>query len=96
MMARLGSQLGPLKGTFTSHLTNINAQNNNGVSETTADWTADATFEKGSGVATMQLISRNGKWQILKMNVESAALKTTPDATKPDEPNLTTTGATTG
>jgi hypothetical protein len=90
LMSRLATQLGPIKGPFDSHLTSVNT--NNGI--TTAKWNADATFEKGAGHATMELISRNGTWQILKFNVESEALKADPGETKNDEPNLPSGDAT--
>lgn len=75
LMDRLSKQLGPLKGSFTSHVTSFKSQNNNGISATYADWNADATFEKGSGAVTMQLISRNGNWQVLKFDVQSTAIR---------------------
>lgn len=75
LLTKLSTKLGPLKGDFTSHLTNINAQNNNGASAIYVDWDTHANFEKGEGDVTMQLISRNGKWQILKFNVDSPALQ---------------------
>jgi hypothetical protein len=87
LIQRLSTQLGPLKGSFESHVTNFNAKTNNGVSYTTADWNADATFEKGPGHVTMELISRDGNWQILKFNVDSDALRGTGE-TQNDEPNL--------
>ena len=81
LMQRLSTQLGPLKGTFESHAPSINS--NNGI--TTANWFADATFEKGPGHVTMELINRDGKWQILKFNVDSDALKAKPGETKNDD-----------
>jgi hypothetical protein len=95
LMQRLSTQLGPLKGDFHSSVTNFQANNNNGVTRTTADWFADATFEKGSGHVTMELINRDGNWQILKFNVNSEALKGAPAGeTKNDEPNLPSTAGT--
>ena len=75
LMDLLAQKLGPIKGTFTGNVTGYNLQNNNGVSATYADWNADVTFEKGKGSVSMQLINRNGKWQILKFDVDSDALK---------------------
>lgn len=71
LLARLKDKLGPLKGTFSSHVTGFNAKNG----ATYADWNADANFEKASGAVTIQLVNRNDKWQILKFDVDSAALK---------------------
>lgn len=74
LVATLKEKLGPMKE-FTSSLTGLRASSNNGVSATYADWKADARFEKGSGTVTMELIKRNDRWQILKFNVESDALR---------------------
>ena len=71
----LKEKLGPVKGPIEGHITNINAHNNNGDSTVSADWNADATFEKGTGQVTMQLESHNGKWEVLKFDVKSEALK---------------------
>lgn len=100
----LSAKLGPMQN-FTSSITGINAQNNNGETSTYADWKATATFEKGTGTATMQLIKRGDKWQILKFNVESQALlapdtssTTAEDGATPGEssaePGTATTGST--
>src|SRR5579862_8028501 len=75
LMNRLSTSLGKLKGTVSGHITNLSVKDNNGVNAEYADWKADVTFEKGPGQATMQLISRNGKWQIIKFDVVSDLLK---------------------
>jgi hypothetical protein len=92
LLERLKSTLGPLKGGFTSHVTSFDSKNNNGVSITTATWIAQATFEKGAGSVTMDLVNRGDKWQILKFNVDSPLLTAAPtedkSGTKNDEPNV--------
>ena len=100
----LSTKLGPLKGEFTSHVTSFNARNNNGATSIEADWNADANFEKGPGHVDMKLLKVGDKWQVQSFNVESKLLQESdtkteaakPDegGTKPDEPNLPSTGTT--
>ena|SRR5579862_5841959 len=65
------ASFGPVKGAFTSHIVGINARNNNGVSQTQATWTADVTFEKGSGSVTMDLVNMNEKWLVSSLSIRS-------------------------
>jgi hypothetical protein len=99
LIERLSTALGPLKGNVSGSVTGLNFKDYNGVNAVYADWNADVNFEKGSGEATMQLIGRNGKWEILQFHVVSPQLNGTPGSSdggdagkssgaKPDEPNM--------
>jgi len=74
LMNKYRTTLGPIKGTVSGHITSLNVRNNNGVSRSYATWTADATFEKGPGTATMDLVNENGKWLIMSFDVNSSAI----------------------
>lgn len=65
VVATLKESLGPMKS-FTSHITNINAKNENGQSWVEVQVSATGQFEKGPGELELTLLKRGDKWSILK------------------------------
>lgn len=74
---KLGTQKGDVKGDVLKS-GGIHAESNNGVSEVKANWSADVQFEKGPGHVTLELVSHEGKWEIMNFQIESDLLKSPP------------------
>jgi hypothetical protein len=68
-------KLGSLQGSPAGHLEGLHANSNNGVSETTADWTADAKFQKADGTVNIHLVNRGHGWEMMEFTIDSPALQ---------------------
>src|ERR1044072_6629904 len=71
---KLGSQKGDVKGDVLKE-GGIHAENNNGVSQVKGTWTADVQFENGPGHVTLEIVSHEGKWEIMNFQIQSDLLK---------------------
>ena len=68
----LGQALGPIKPTtLKSRILGIEAKTDTATGTfVTANYEADAEFEKAKGHVAMELIERDGQWKVLKFNGE--------------------------
>ena len=74
-MNLIRTKLGAYKSHSTFKMSNINMQNNNGVSTTNITLAAPGQFEKGPGNIEIDLVKRDDTWKVVNLNIKSDLLK---------------------